>query len=454
MNTNQKFAALAIGLQFAIVLIFGLCGEYSGILDAKNDTAGLEGAGTRYAFYQDIHVMMFIGFGYLMTFLRKYTYGAVGWNFMVAAFAIQWTILCNGFWHCVHKGVWKNVALDVMALVHADFGAAAVLITFGAVLGKVNAFQLLTIAFIEIFFYSLNGMIHVEKIRIADIGGSLAIHAFGAYFGLACAWMLGPKEAQGHKNNTTNKTSDTFAMIGTLFLWMFWPSFNGALADGSRQHRVVINTVFALAASCISAFCFSTLLRHDLRFNMIDIQNASLAGGVALGASADMMMRPYGALCLGFAAGFLSVFGYTRIQAYLENKIGLFDTCGVNNLHGMPGLLGGFCSVIAAAVATDSVYGNGIGVVFPERAPSDPTLAELYGVTPGSDRSASSQALMQLAAIAITIAIAIPTGLLTGFIVKQPFFGPPPDLFTDSIYWEVPEEDTHHDATVAHDIMT
>lgn len=46
-------------------------------------------------------------------------------------------------------------------------------------------------------------------------------------------------------------------MIGTLFLWMFWPSFNGALAPENSRHRVVINTVFALCVSGMAAFAFS-----------------------------------------------------------------------------------------------------------------------------------------------------------------------------------------------------
>ena len=49
--------------------------------------------------FQDTHVMIFVGFGFLMTFLRRYGYGAVGFNFLLAALAIQWAILCQGFMH-------------------------------------------------------------------------------------------------------------------------------------------------------------------------------------------------------------------------------------------------------------------------------------------------------------------------------------------------------------------
>ena len=97
--------------------------------------------------------------------------------------------------------------------------------------------------------------------------------------------------------------------VGTLFLWMFWPSFNGALAAGPQEHRVVLNTVFSLTNSCIAAFIFSKVMRGSHKFDMVDIQNATLAGGVAVGSSADLVIEPYGALIIGFVAGGLSVAG-------------------------------------------------------------------------------------------------------------------------------------------------
>ena len=85
---------------------------------------------------------------------------------------------------------------------------------------------------------------------------------------------------------------------------MYWPSFNGALADGNSQHRVVINTYLALTNSCIMAFIIvSKIVRPHQKFDMVDIQNATLAGGVAVGSSADLVIAPWGALLVGLIAG-------------------------------------------------------------------------------------------------------------------------------------------------------
>lgn len=47
--------------------------------------------------FQDVHVMIFIGFGYLMTFLKRYGFSAVGFNFLLAALIVQWAIIVEGF---------------------------------------------------------------------------------------------------------------------------------------------------------------------------------------------------------------------------------------------------------------------------------------------------------------------------------------------------------------------
>jgi len=52
---------------------------------------------------------------------------------------------------------------------------------------------------------------------------------FGAYFGIACSFFINVKEATGNKKNTGGYFSNLVAFFGTVFLYMYWPSFNGGL---------------------------------------------------------------------------------------------------------------------------------------------------------------------------------------------------------------------------------
>ena len=42
----------------------------------------------------------------------------------------------------------------------------------------------------------------------------------------------------------------------------------------------------------------------------------------------------------------------------MASKLKIHDTCGVNNLHGMPGILAGVIGAIVSALATEDDYGN------------------------------------------------------------------------------------------------
>ena len=54
--------------------------------------------------FQDVHVMIFVGFGFLMTFLKKYGFSSVGLNLLIASFAIEWAMLLSGLLHLQEGG--------------------------------------------------------------------------------------------------------------------------------------------------------------------------------------------------------------------------------------------------------------------------------------------------------------------------------------------------------------
>ena len=141
----------------------------------------------------------------------------------------------------------------------------------------------------------------------------------------------------------SDSVSNQFSLLGSLLLWVFWPSFTSAVASPERVVLTAINTVFALAGATIATYIFTKLIRGKI--DIEDIANASLAGGVAIGSTCDIA-SPGMSMLIGLAAGVLSTAGYAIIAPKVQKLIRGTDTCGVHNLHGMPGLLGGLSAII------------------------------------------------------------------------------------------------------------
>ncbi|KAM6915541.1 ammonium transporter Rh type A [Xenentodon cancila] len=413
-----KFPIVALTLEIITIILFAVFVIYD---DGKHHDGHHDSNHTGevnhvklYPMFQDVHVMIFIGFGFLMTFLKKYGFSSVGINLLLAAFGLQWGLLMQGIWH-LDDG---KIKINIFKMINADFSTATVLISFGAVLGKTSPLQLLIMTILEITIFGINEHLVANVLEANDVGASMIIHAYGAYFGLAVARVLyRPSLRNGHENDGSVYHSDLFAMIGTVFLWMFWPSFNSAIADeGQSQLNAVVNTYLSLAACVLSAYAISSLVEHKGKLDMVHIQNATLAGGVAVGTCADMSIEPFGAMVIGLIAGIISTLGFKFLSPILASNLGIQDTCGVHNLHGMPGILGGLAGIVAVAL----------------------------GKKEGS-------AAMQAAALASSLGFALIGGAVTGLIMKLPFWGQPPDknCFDDSIYWEVPQEEEENEESLA-----
>jgi ammonium transporter Rh len=416
---------LLIVLQIIFIICFAVFVDYdpitakphgSGTYKAGKDTKGEEFGTSNeegaahyegYPLFQDVHIMIFIGFGFLMTFLKKYGLSAVSLNMMIAVICLQWATLVIGWFH-LHNGKIQLNLTDSMLF--SDFAAAAVLITFGVVLGKTTPLQLIILALIEIVLFTVNEIIGRKYLKAIDAGDTIFVHLFGAYFGLACSRVMYNKKYEGSSKQSSARTSDMLSMVGTIFLWMFWPSFNSAAVTvPDAQHRAVLNTFFSLCASVLSSFAFSSLMNEKKKFVMEHIQNATLAGGVAIGACADLVVQPFGALIVGFTAGAISVWGFDKVSPWLQEKLHVHDTCGVHNLHGMPAVLGAILSCIMAAVATPESYGgsNALRTVYPALFQD----GNIPPITPGA------QAINQLIASIVTLVVALVGGALTGLLL-------------------------------------
>ncbi|KAF7653692.1 hypothetical protein LDENG_00079640 [Lucifuga dentata] len=438
-------------IELIILGLYATCVTYDDNSDAKlqtNQTNPMDNTMYRdYPVFTDIQVMIFLGFGCLLAFFRLYGFGGMAFNFLTATFAIQWAILVQGYFQFSHDG---KIHLGVINLINAEFACAVVLISFGAVLGKTSPLQLLVMALLEVSVFAVTEWAVLKYLKINDAGGSILIHLFACYFGLGVTFVLyRPRLNEGHAKENTSYQSDILSVMGTLFLWVFWPSFNSALTlKGDDQHRAILHTFISLSASTLTAFALSAMLNKNGKLTMADVQNVTLAGGVTVGASVDMMISPAVAYALGMAGCTACMLGYKYLSPFLARRFRIQDQCGIHNLHGLTGLISCAAGIGTILMASEEVYGPSMYEIFTHRAPvaGDPKLLELQelipGLRPGLGRTAQEQALFQIAAVFSTIGVSALGGILTGFVLKLPYLVSPSDdfCFDDELFFDVPPD--------------
>lgn len=350
----------AVFLLIAIIIGIAMTPQ----LNKYGAEASMVAAENEFMYEKAIHVlaMLLVGFGFLMVFVKKYGYTSITATYLVVALSLPLYMLFRPYLWDINADLGLT---NILMLLFAEFAAASLLIAIGGPLGRINTSQYLLIGLLFTPLYAVNEWILFSGVVIPagaflDTAGSVMIHAFGAYFSFGMITMLTTKKERSI-NVETSKISNEFAMLGSAVLWIFWPSFCAALVSVDQIPLVAINTVLALCGSTLSTYVFSVLIRGKIE--IADIANASLAGGVAIGATVAHV-TPGWSMLIGLAAGMISVIGYTIIQPRLQKATGGVDTCGVHNLHGMTGVLGGLVAVGLVATPLWQVTGVIITVIF------------------------------------------------------------------------------------------
>uniref|UniRef100_A0A8B9MER1 Ammonium transporter AmtB-like domain-containing protein n=1 Tax=Accipiter nisus TaxID=211598 RepID=A0A8B9MER1_9AVES len=350
--------------------------------------------------------MVILGFGFFLTFLKRYGFSSTGFNLLIIVLGVQCSVLIE---YLLGFPIQKREDEDgLKRITKAAVSMTAVVISTGAVLGKANPVQLILMAVVEIIAFHMSRWINITSLQVSDNISMMHVHLFGAYFGLAVSSRFSEPSPRTEKNASTPK-SDLLSMLGTLFLWVFWPSFNSVLEVDKT--KAIYNTYFALAVSAVTAFMLSLLTAKDGKFRMTDIHSAVLAGGVTVGYAANIIKYPWIAMILGLLASGIAVLGSYCLQRCLHPALKIHDASGIHFTFGLPGVLGAVAQVVLSVL---------------ENWTESSRLTYLV--------------MIPIGAFCLTISVALITGFITGLIVNLKLFKttPVPKYFEDQFYWEFP----------------
>uniref|UniRef100_A0A8I5UH48 Rh blood group CcEe antigens n=1 Tax=Pongo abelii TaxID=9601 RepID=A0A8I5UH48_PONAB len=172
----------ALTLEAALILLFFFFTYYNASLEDQ------EGLVASYQVGQDLTVMAALGLGFLTSNLQRHTWSSVAFNLFMLALGVQWAILLDGFLSQLSPG---KVVIKLFSIRLATMSAMSVLISVGAVLGKVNLAQLVVMVLVELTVFGTMRMV-ISIIFKVCFNRVLGIHdSYGVHYTFGLPGLLG-----------------------------------------------------------------------------------------------------------------------------------------------------------------------------------------------------------------------------------------------------------------------
>jgi len=227
----------------------------------------------------DMNMYTYLGMCLTMTYLRKYAYTSLGMSFLMGCLAqeyccllLQWIPLAycaqlqsqfkdvgcpygnnpalsqfennQRSLSCTCDSWSDKIGLSISDFIKGQYGVVAVMISFGATLGKVSPLQILIITALNVTAYVGNKFLCVDYRGGVDNTGSLyTTHIFGASFGLGVSLLVSGKRPSENPDNRPRYQSNNYAVLGSLFMFVTYPSFNCYWAPAALRVYIATNTV-------------------------------------------------------------------------------------------------------------------------------------------------------------------------------------------------------------------
>ena len=406
----------------------------------------------KYKLFQEVNILLFLGFGFLRAFLKHYSWTAVALTFIAGILSTELGFFMLICWSSIFDVNWNYGKFNFQHLLDSNMCAGAVIISLGTILGKISMPQYLILIITETITVTLNYTLLRQVLKIIDVGGTLTMHLYGALFGGIFSFIsfFSKSEQQRIRESRhlgTTYYSNIFALIGNLILISYFPAFNTCLINDDLYRTIdkrsikpkfegMINTYFALIGSIIGTFCTSPFFNNG-KLEIQDILNSSFSGGIAVGGCCHLINHYWVSIIFGLFAGSVT----TILSNFLSKKIifnGYHDTANAVYYHGIPGFIGGIFTTIFVGNMPKIVDSKNKTYVYKYVGTF---LNYNYTNINDAEINFGGYAGTHFGAIFITIAAALACGFLAGFSIKFCNCNIALRYFNDWEFFDVSESD-------------
>lgn len=187
----------------------------------------------------------------------------------------------------------------------------------------------------------------LAELGFVDFAGASVVHGVGAWIGLACCLVIGPRWNRFSKDKPISYHGHnlSIASIGVFLLAFGWIGFNGgsALQLDDRLPRIVTVTILAGIAGTVTSVFYTRMFRPKKELETI--LNGFVAGLVAITACCQAVSL-FSAVLIGAVASLIAIGGVKLLETFEVD-----DPVSVIPVHGLAGVWGTLCVALFGELA-------------------------------------------------------------------------------------------------------
>jgi Amt family ammonium transporter len=178
------------------------------------------------------------------------------------------------------------------------------------------------------------GFLGAGGVHALDFAGGAVVHVNAGAAALAAAIYLGRRRGEGQTSFAAHNVP--MVVLGAGILWFGWFGFNAGSALGANAlaSSAFVNTQLGAAAALLAWILIETV--RNGRATTLGAATGAVAGLAAITPAAGYV-RPWAALVIGLAAGFVCF-----LAVDVKGRFGYDDSLDVVGVH----MVGGFLGVI------------------------------------------------------------------------------------------------------------